>query len=91
MLSCSGWPTGDRTLRLWDVATGKKIRRFDTQAVPLNPGLSGEREAPGEFVNLAVTPDGPRGPRYRVQPGVIESARSRLRERLTVAHKKASE
>jgi WD40 repeat protein/beta-lactamase regulating signal transducer with metallopeptidase domain len=28
VLSCSGWPKGDRTLRLWDVQTGKEIRQF---------------------------------------------------------------
>jgi WD40 repeat protein len=43
---------------LWDVGSGKQIRQFDTQPVPPNPGLSGPREAPGEFQNLAITPDG---------------------------------
>jgi len=27
-LSGSGWPQGDRTLRLWDVSTGRALRRF---------------------------------------------------------------
>jgi WD40 repeat protein len=26
VLSCGGWPDGDRTLRLWDAATGKQLR-----------------------------------------------------------------
>jgi RNA polymerase sigma factor (sigma-70 family) len=26
LLSCSGWPEGDRTLRLWDVKSGKQVR-----------------------------------------------------------------
>jgi WD40 repeat protein len=29
VLSGSGWPDGDRTVRLWDVATGKEIRKFE--------------------------------------------------------------
>jgi WD40 repeat protein/tRNA A-37 threonylcarbamoyl transferase component Bud32 len=28
-LSCSGWPEGDKTVRLWDVARGKELRRFE--------------------------------------------------------------
>jgi WD40 repeat protein/beta-lactamase regulating signal transducer with metallopeptidase domain len=26
LLSCGGWPEGDKTLRLWDVKTGKQVR-----------------------------------------------------------------
>ncbi len=29
LLSGSGYPNGDRTVRLWDVAAGKEIRRFE--------------------------------------------------------------
>lgn len=29
-LSCGGWPQGDKTLRLWDVKTGKEIRTLLT-------------------------------------------------------------
>jgi len=58
ILSCSGWPLGDRTLRLWNVASGNELREFDTTGVPQNPGVSGEREAPGEFQCLAITSDG---------------------------------
>jgi WD40 repeat protein/beta-lactamase regulating signal transducer with metallopeptidase domain len=35
-LSCSGWPEGDRTVRLWDVAAGREVRSFrgdDSQAL----------------------------------------------------------
>jgi WD40 repeat protein len=28
LLSCSGWPQGDRTIRLWDLASGKEVRRL---------------------------------------------------------------
>jgi WD40 repeat protein len=29
VLSGSGWPAGDKTIRLWEVATGKEVRRFE--------------------------------------------------------------
>jgi serine/threonine protein kinase/WD40 repeat protein len=58
LLSCSGWPRGDRSVRVWDVATGKELRQFDVAAMPKNHGDSGSREAPGEFFTIAVTPDG---------------------------------
>ncbi len=41
-------------------------------------GFSAMREmlkASGEGYDIAITPDGPRGPRYRVQNGIIELAR----------------
>jgi WD40 repeat protein len=57
-LSGSGWPQGDRTLRLWEVASGKEIRRFDMTGIPLNPEKSGPREAPREVYCLEFTPDG---------------------------------
>lgn len=58
LISCSGWPIGDRTIRMWDLETGKEVRRFDTAPVPPNPNNSGTREAPGEFYALAISPDG---------------------------------
>lgn len=58
ILSCSGWPEGDRTVRLWDVASGEEVRQFQTASMPKNPGISGSREAPGELFCLAFAPDG---------------------------------
>ncbi|MBI1246820.1 protein kinase [bacterium] len=58
IISCSGWPSGDRTIRVWDLAKGKELRQFDTSEVPPNPGNSGGREAPREFAALAISPDG---------------------------------
>jgi WD40 repeat protein len=29
IVSASGWPQGDRTVRLWTVSTGKELRRFE--------------------------------------------------------------
>ncbi len=58
LISCSGWPTGDRTIRVWDIETCQEIRQFDTSTVPPNPNNSGTREAPGEFYALAISPDG---------------------------------
>lgn len=58
LISCSGWPLGDKTIRVWDVATGQQLRQCDTTGIQLPTGLSGSREAPGEWVALAVTPDG---------------------------------
>jgi len=57
-LSGGGWPQGDRTLRLWEVASGKEIRQFDMTGIPLNPDQSGGREAPGEVYCLEFMPDG---------------------------------
>jgi WD40 repeat protein len=34
-VSCSGWPTADNTIRLWDVSTGKQIRQFNSPAGPV--------------------------------------------------------
>jgi WD40 repeat protein/beta-lactamase regulating signal transducer with metallopeptidase domain len=43
-LSCGGWPEGDKTLRLWDVATGREVRTL----------LTGQRH----LQSAAFTPDG---------------------------------
>jgi WD40 repeat protein/beta-lactamase regulating signal transducer with metallopeptidase domain len=45
LLSCGSWPEGDKTLRLWDVATGKELRTF---TAPGNP----------QFQSNAFSPDG---------------------------------
>ncbi|MDH3719137.1 MAG: serine/threonine-protein kinase, partial [Planctomycetota bacterium] len=42
LISASGWPTGDRSVRVWDVASGKELRQFDMAAMPKNQGDSGE-------------------------------------------------
>jgi len=59
ILSCSGFPTGDRSVRLWDVASGNEIRQLETDP-PRAARISGAREAPGEFYCVAFTPDGAR-------------------------------
>src|SRR5437762_4254467 len=28
LVSCSGWPEGDRTVRIWDVKTGKELHKL---------------------------------------------------------------
>jgi lysophospholipid acyltransferase (LPLAT)-like uncharacterized protein len=38
--------------------------------------LIGMKKALGEGLDVCVTPDGPRGPRYKVQPGVIKIAQA---------------
>src|SRR5262249_9090196 len=43
-LSCGGWPEGDKTLRLWDVATGREVRTLLTAKMHLQ--------------SAAFTPDG---------------------------------
>lgn len=58
ILSASGWPWGDRTLRLWDVASGAEIRRFQAARDDSGPATHGPREVPGEVYCLAFTPDG---------------------------------
>jgi serine/threonine protein kinase/WD40 repeat protein len=57
IISASGWPEGDRTVRVWDFKTGKELRQFETADVPQNPGSSGEREAPGEFAAITLSAD----------------------------------
>ena len=58
ILSASGWPQGDRTIRLWDVATGSELRRFLSDETDPGPRTRGPREAPGEVRAIAFTPDG---------------------------------
>ncbi len=58
ILSGSGWPWGDRTVRLWDVASGAEIRRFQAATDDPGPGTHGPREVPGEVRTVAFTPDG---------------------------------
>ena len=48
ILSCSGWPQGDKTLRLWDAKTGKEMRQFEghTGADRLRRLLAGRQTRP---------------------------------------------
>ena len=51
LLSGGGWPEGDRTLRLWDVKTGKQVRQFMTGQVQLQSAVfspDGKHAAAGE-------------------------------------------
>ncbi|HEY7331196.1 MAG TPA: sigma-70 family RNA polymerase sigma factor [Gemmataceae bacterium] len=43
LVSASGWPEGDRSVRVWDIATGKMLRRIST---------------PIQVQGLDVSPDG---------------------------------
>jgi WD40 repeat protein/beta-lactamase regulating signal transducer with metallopeptidase domain len=55
LLSCGGWPQGDRTLRLWDVKTGKQARLFTTAARSLQSAAfspDGKRAVTGEDSGL---------------------------------------
>jgi len=57
-VSGSGWPKGDRMIRLWDVETGQEIRRIDMTSQPDSPTAHGPQEVPGEVCSLAFAPDG---------------------------------
>jgi hypothetical protein len=60
VLSGSGWPAGDGTLRLWDSESGQELRRMQMPRLPLAVGAAGAREASGEIHSLALSPDGRR-------------------------------
>jgi eukaryotic-like serine/threonine-protein kinase len=45
-LSGSGWPQGDRTMRLWEVASGRELRRFEGHT--------------DQVINVVFSPDGRR-------------------------------
>ena len=36
IVSCSGWPQGDKTIRLWDAGTGKEVLRFKDLSAEVN-------------------------------------------------------
>jgi len=49
--------------------------------------LAAIRAAADPNVDLAITPDGPRGPRYEIQPGVIRLAQATHRPIVTVTYR----
>ncbi len=57
------------------------VRRFGLEAVRGSSTRGGSeamdimRRALAEGLDVGITPDGPKGPRYRVKPGVVELAR----------------
>jgi len=57
ILSGSGWPEGDATIRLWDVATGKELRRFQPKS-GMTGAWSGDRA--NEVNSVAISADGRR-------------------------------
>jgi WD40 repeat protein/beta-lactamase regulating signal transducer with metallopeptidase domain len=59
LLTGSGWPRGDRTLRLWEVHSGKLLRAL--QETPQPGAVRGPREQIGEVYTVAISPDGKRG------------------------------
>jgi lysophospholipid acyltransferase (LPLAT)-like uncharacterized protein len=48
--------------------------------------LTAIRAAGDQRVDLAITPDGPRGPRYQIQPGLIRLARATQRPIVAVTY-----
>lgn len=44
LVTCTGWPAGDGTIRVWDVKTGKELRQ-----------MAGTK---GSFDDMAIAPDG---------------------------------
>src|SRR5262249_17965926 len=46
LVSCSGWPEGDKSARLWDLETGKELLRFE--------------ETTNQISGVAFSPDGKR-------------------------------
>jgi len=48
--------------------------------------LGAIRAAGDQHMDLAITPDGPRGPRYRVQPGLIRLAQATRRPIVAVTY-----
>jgi WD40 repeat protein len=59
-VSGSGWPWGDRTIRLWEVATGREVREIPTASVVVKPKGCNPREVPGEVLDVALSQDAAR-------------------------------
>lgn len=54
----SGWPVGDRTVRVWDVDSGDQLRCLDIDSQLADAGEHGPNEASGEVRSLAISRDG---------------------------------
>ncbi len=55
LLSCSGWPEGDKTLRLWDVRSGKQVRLLMTGKAQLKSAAfshDGKQAAAGDDLGV---------------------------------------
>jgi WD40 repeat protein len=57
-VSCSGRPQGDGTVRLWEIASGKEIRRLNADRLDVLPSHTELVDPPGEILAVAFTPDG---------------------------------
>jgi WD40 repeat protein len=57
-VSGSGWPTGDGTIRLWDVATGKQIHKFDSLAHARTEAGTRPSRPEQNVLCVAFSPDG---------------------------------
>ena len=57
-VSCSGCPLGDCTMRLWDMASGKEIRRLQADRLAVLPSHTKLVDPPGEIAAIAFAPDG---------------------------------
>jgi WD40 repeat protein len=57
-VSCSGYPQGDATVRLWDVASGKEVRRLNADRLPVLPAHAELANPSGEVWTVAFSPDG---------------------------------
>jgi lysophospholipid acyltransferase (LPLAT)-like uncharacterized protein len=69
-----------------DVAArfGVKSARGSSSRHGVAAALAARHAARDETVDIVITPDGPRGPRYRVQPGILRMARATGRPIVTV-------
>jgi WD40 repeat protein len=78
-LSCSGRPGGDRTVRLWDVASGKELRRFEghtdqVECVAFSPDVQHALSAGYDgTVSLWDLAGGTEPKRFESQPGWVLS------------------
>ncbi len=72
-----------------DVAArfGIKAVRGSTSRHGTSAMLSAIRAASDQNVDLVITPDGPRGPRYQIQPGLIRLAQATQRPIVAVTYR----